>query len=286
MNLQANENGRNTRRERIARRAGRRRQSKILKLFALLFVALCIAGVYMLLSSRSGISPVESIAGNQPTSAPLQTDESVNNYIGNAGLTLRERYSKIVWLDAGHGGIDGGTSAMHNGVMYLEKDIALNIVLMVYEMFEQSDSGIKAFLTRSSDIFVPLHDRPKMWNDSADLVVSVHVDYYEGPTAHQVSGVQVNYYDTVNTGRVNLTNAQFAQIIQDHLVQETGARDRRIRGDRAFIVCSHSTMPALLVETGFMSNPEELALLVTQEYQRQIAFAIYNAIVEAFEFLE
>jgi len=286
VNLQANENGRNTRRERIARRAGRRRQSKILKLFALLFVALCIAGVYMLLSSRSGISPVESIAGNQPTSAPLQTDESVNNYIGNAGLTLRERYSKIVWLDAGHGGIDGGTSAMHNGVMYLEKDIALNIVLMVYEMFEQSDSGIKAFLTRSSDIFVPLHDRPKMWNDSADLVVSVHVDYYEGPTAHQVSGVQVNYYDTVNTGRVNLTNAQFAQIIQDHLVQETGARDRRIRGDRAFIVCSHSTMPALLVETGFMSNPEELALLVTQEYQRQIAFAIYNAIVEAFEFLE
>ena len=279
MNLQ-HENELNIRRNRnMPRRVKRRKKPKMHKLVLLLFIIVCFLGVYMLTGARNEAEPTEAFGINQPFQAE-RPEEPAND----ANLTLRERYNKIVWLDAGHGGIDGGTDAMFNGNVYFEKDIALNIVLMVYEMFGHSDSGINVFLSRAGDVCLPLHDRPVMWNDSADLVVSVHVDYYEGPTAHQVSGIQVNYYgnNTINTGRINLSNAQFAQIMQDHLVSETGARDRRIRGDRGFIVCSRSTMPALLIETGFMSNPEELALLVTEEYQRQIATAIYNAIVEAF----
>ena len=202
------------------------------------------------------------------------------------GPVLRERYDKIVWLDPGHGGRDQGTSAIHNGVEYLEKDIVLHIVQMTYELFQRSDSGIKAMLSRSYDITIDPLDRPALWNDSADLVVSVHADFYEGPTAHQVSGVQVYFSEdnNQNTGRVPISSAQFAQIMQDHLVRETGAQNRGIRGDRNFAVCTRSTVPAVLIETGFMSNPEELARLVTPEYQRQIATAIYHAIVEAFEF--
>jgi len=257
------------------------------KIFILPFIALCLFGIYILASSRSEAPLSSDVVENKPTPAPAQSGERANNSTNNDRSTLQERYNKIVWLDAGHGGSDGGTSAIFNNNTYLEKDIALNIVLMVYEMFEQSNSGVSAFLSRSGDEHIPASNRSGIWNGSADLVVSVHVDYYEGPTAHQVSGIQVNYYgnSAVNTGRVNLSNAQFAQIMQDHLVSETGARDRRIRGDRPFLVCSQSTMPALLIETGFMSNPEELALLVTEEYQRKIAVAIYNAIVEAFGFI-
>ncbi|MCL1788051.1 MAG: N-acetylmuramoyl-L-alanine amidase [Defluviitaleaceae bacterium] len=202
----------------------------------------------------------------------------------------RDTYPKIVWLDAGHGGRDTGTYVTLNGVRIYEKDIALDIVLRVYELFRQSDSGVKAFLTRADDSHVQLSHRPNLWNNTptmvakADLVVSVHVDYYEGETAQTVSGIQVNYYSNQaqNTGRVDITGGQFAQILQNHLVNETGARDRNIRGDRGFAILAESAMPAVIIETGFMSNSEELAKLMTEAYRMSIARGIYEGIVEAF----
>ena len=221
-------------------------------------------------------------------------EQPINNYEGSITdiLPYRDRYPKIVWLDAGHGGFDTGTYVVHGDMRVYEKDITLDIVLKVYELFQQSDSGVKAFLTRADDSHVSLSNRMVLWNDTeytiakADLVVSVHADYYEGPTAQAVSGIQVNYYrnQVANTGRVDISNAQFAQILQNHLVNETGARDRHIRGDRGFSISEESTMPAVLIETGFMSNSEELAKLLTEEYRILLARAIYNGIVEAFSF--
>ena len=98
-----------------------------------------------------------------------------------------------------------------------------------------------------------------------------------------MSGVQVNFCNEkeINTGRIDISDARLAQILQNHLVAETGARDRGTRGNREFIITAHSTMPAVLIETGFMSNNEELAKLLTAEYRQAIARAIYNGIVEA-----
>ena len=207
-------------------------------------------------------------------------------------LPYRDTYPKIVWLDAGHGDRDTGTYVTLNGARIYEKDIALDIVLRVYELFRQSDSSVKAFLTRADDSHIRLAHRPNLWNDTpymvakAELVVSVHVDYYEGATAQTVSGIQVNYYSNQaqNTGRVDITSGQFAQILQNHLVNETGARDRNTRGDRGFVLLAESTMPAVLIETGFMSNSAELAKLLTETYRMSIARGIYEGIVEAFGF--
>ena len=193
-------------------------------------------------------------------------------------------HSIIVWLDAGHGGFDVGTYVVLDGEIVYEKDITLAIVLKVYELFQQSDSGVKVFLSRADDSYVNVNDRPPLWNyTNAVLVVSVHADFYEGPTAQTVSGIQVNYYQNNcgNTGRTDITGRQFAQILQDHLIYETGARDRFVRGDRRFLVLSASTVPAVLIETGFMSNDVELNKLLTEEYQMSIATAIYNGIVAA-----
>ena len=274
--------------KRIERRPVRREKrirqfGKVKLIFGVLFAAaMCLIGTFLVARNGSERTSDTTLAAYKPPRS--HGENRASTFVENESLTLFERYGKIVWLDAGHGGRDSGTSAVYNDILYKEKDIALNIVLMVYEMFELSDSGVRAFLSRANDTYISAITRPDIWNATADLVVSVHVDYYEGPTAYQVSGIQVNYYDNgMNTGRVNLTDAQFAQIIQNHLVDETGARDRRIRGDRGFWVCSLSTMPALLIEAGFMSNPDELSLLVTEEYQRKIAVAIYNAIVEAFQ---
>ena len=206
--------------------------------------------------------------------------------------TVYGDYSKILWLDAGHGGSDVGTYVLFDGFRVFEKDITLAIVRTVYEMFQKSDSGITVFLTRDDDSHVGVLERTFLWNDThytvakADLVVSVHVDFYEGATAQAVSGIQVNYCRNklYNTGRIDIRDHQFAQILQTSLVNETGARDRGTRGDREFIIPSHSTMPAILIETGFMSNDEELAKLLTAEYRRLIARGIYNGVVEAFNF--
>jgi len=199
--------------------------------------------------------------------------------------------SIIVWLDAGHGGFDVGTYVVLDacGTVINEKDIALAIVLKAYELFQKSDSGVSVFLSRADDSYINIHDRTPLWNytaTKADLVVSVHVDFYEGPTAQTVSGIQVNYYqnNASNTGRVDITSRQFAQILQNNLVYETGARDRSVRGDRRFIVPANSTMPAVLIETGFMSNDGELSKLLTEEYRMSIATAIYSGIVEAIRF--
>jgi len=209
-------------------------------------------------------------------------------------VTVRDRYDRIVWLDAGHGGADGGTSGTLDGVRYLEKDVVLQIVLKVYELFERSPTGIRAFLVRSTDVYIHRTNRAPMWNETADLVVSVHLDYFghEDPAVVQsVAGIRVYYpqereYGFEGTGRINITDRQFAQIIQGNLARETGARDRGIHQDSGspLTIFENSTAPIVLIEAGFMSNTEELTLLTSEEYQWRIARAIYNSVVEAFRF--
>jgi len=74
------------------------------------------------------------------------------------------------------------------------------------------------------------------------------------------------------------------QLVIFYLVDKTGVRDRFIRGDRGFFILEESTMPAVLIEVGFMSNREELTKLLTAEYRMLIASSIYSGIVEAFHF--
>jgi len=211
--------------------------------------------------------------------APEQFRESTS-------IDLYNESQKIIWLDAGHGGFDVGTYAVINGLRVYEKDITLAIVLKAYELLQESNL-VQVFLTRTDDSYVNLANRPTLWNESnADLVVSVHVDFYDGSTAQAVSGIQVNYCQNkaYNTGRINIIDAQFAQIMQNQLISRTGARDRHIRGDREFVIPTDSTMPTVLIEAGFMSNRNELAKLLTPNYQMLIATAIYNGILEAIEF--
>jgi len=241
-----------------------------------------IATMFCLALFLSGCNAFLSAGNTNDTSAVWQQLDEIDI------VPYPDSYSLIVWLDAGHGGFDVGTYVVLDecGTIVYEKDITLAIVLKVYDLFQKSDSGVRVLLSRADDSYINLHDRPPLWNCTTaevDLVVSVHVDFYEGPTAQAVSGIQVNYYqnNVANTGRVDITNRQFAQILQDNLVYETGARDRFVRGDRGFIIPANSTMPAVLIETGFMSNNYELSKLLTEEYRMSIATAIYNGIVAA-----
>ena len=247
--------------------------------FVLILIALCVWGFVAIIRSAMG-----GEAENPVLEVALLDIDQQDQPATPTPTPIPEPDTRItVWLDAGHGGVDPGTYVVLDDGRIYEKDIVLDIVLMVYELFNQYSPDIRVLLTRRDDSHVRLDDRIALWNaENPDLLVSVHADFYTGPTAQNVCGVQVNYNPgTRNSGRLNLTGGELAQFLQTHLVNETGARDRNIRATNTMRVPAESTMPAVLIETGFLSNDDELALLTSTEYQMAIARAIHNGIVEA-----
>lgn len=170
-----------------------------------------------------------------------------------------------VVLDPGHGGKDPGAIA---GAVY-EKDINLAIALMVRDCLAQQE-GIVVSMTREDDSFLALTERAEFANKTeADLYVSIHANALDDET---YSGLFTFY---CADKRASL---KAAESIQSAASAATGAIDRGVRTEN-FVVLRETDMPAVLVETGFMTCPEELALLIDGEYRAKMARGITNGIL-------
>ncbi|WP_425236702.1 N-acetylmuramoyl-L-alanine amidase family protein [Ulvibacterium sp.] len=229
----------------------------------------------------------------------------------NTELTNNDPF--VVVLDAGHGGHDPGN--LGNG--YLEKNIALKIVLKVGEMLE-SYPEIKVVYTRKDDTFVDLFVRGEIANKAnADLFVSVHCDSHSSD-AHGagtfVLGLHANKqnfeiakkensviylednYETryadydINSPEsiIGLTIMQeefldqsimLAKIMQDKFSEKLKRNDRKVK-QAGFIVLHQTFMPSVLVETGFLTNRSEGAYLNSQKGQTEMGTAIAEAILK------
>ena len=171
-------------------------------------------------------------------------------------------FNRIV-IDAGHGGKDPG--AVGNGLY--EKVVALSIANKVKELLKEE--GFEVLMTREADMFVTLEDRALMSNDwSADLFVSIHANGYADAAA---SGVETFYYQGSSKGK------QVAKSIQEQLVLSTGNKNRGVFS-ADFYVLKYTSMPSVLVETGFVSNEKDASLLKTEDYQGKAAKAIVDGI--------
>lgn len=170
---------------------------------------------------------------------------------------------KLVVIDAGHGGTDFG--AMREDVN--EKDINLEVSKMVVELLKKA--GVTVLMTRDTDEFISLQDRVdiSMEND-ADLFVSIHVNASVKP---EIVGLETHYY---NENSLNLANTVHENMV--HIVDRT---DRGVFKSK-FYVINHNTMPAILVEIGFISNEEERKELLTRERKKKTAQAIARGIIE------
>jgi len=200
--------------------------------------------------------------------------ETDTEYIIRGNLP-REVYDFIVVIDPGHGGRDPGTS--HHGIA--EKDVVLAISHMVMGHLN-NNPNIRAYMTRNSDITVANSWRAAFANQMADLYVSVHVNAVNNrPT---VTGIETWYMNHTRETAQGFTSRQFARIMQYRLIMATGAIDRGIKSNSNWIVLRDTTMPAVLMEVGFMTNREEATRLNTQQHQQVIARAIYDGIVEAY----
>ncbi|MGF1481152.1 MAG: N-acetylmuramoyl-L-alanine amidase [Cyanophyceae cyanobacterium] len=171
----------------------------------------------------------------------------------------------LVTLDPGHGGKDPGTIGI-NGVQ--EKNVILPISLMVKQFLEKQ--GVRVQMTRDSDYFVSLEGRAQLANRAgADLFVSIHANAIN-LSRPDVNGLETYYYQS---------GQRLAQTIHRNVLQSVSVRDRRVRQAR-FYVLRKSLMPAVLVETGFLTGREDAVNLQNDSYRRQMAEAIARGILE------
>ena len=194
--------------------------------------------------------------------------------------------SKTIILDAGHGGEDGGASSADG---LLEKDLNLALALTMRDILLAN--GINVVLTRETDTLlydrnVDYNGRKKMLDmaarlkiaqDSPDSVfVSLHMNTYPHPSCQ---GVQVWYSEN------NDTSLELAKTIHEttqELLQHENDRPIKQSGSSIYLL-HHLECPAVLVECGFLSSPEEAALLGNESYRQQLALTLCMGILRGIE---
>ncbi len=181
----------------------------------------------------------------------------------------------VIAVDPGHGGYDPGSTAND----LLEKDVVLEIALYLREYLLQG--GARVIITREEDkdFLLPtagpkkrldFSNRLKIVEDGgADYLVSIHTNYI---SASRWRGSQVFYQENCSVGK------RMAESIQTELTRVLKNTDRLARSGNYFIL-RESSMPGVVVEVGFISNPQEAALLSRADYQKKVAWAIYLGII-------
>lgn len=190
----------------------------------------------------------------------------------------KEIYDNVIVIDAGHGGMDEGTSS--KGGVYVEKDYTLQIVQRLKKLLEEK--RVKAYYTRLADKEVTKADRTKLANRlQADLFVSVHCN------ASSVGDTTAYGMETLYSGRrtkkTQLTNRRLAQIILDSMTEATGQRKRGIIKREQLYLLHHAKVPTTIVEIGYMSNKNDLKYITEESSQQKIAGGICDGIIKALE---
>lgn len=187
--------------------------------------------------------------------------------------TVTRKKIETIVIDAGHGGKDTGTQSEKNH--YQEKNLTLLTVRLLQKYLEEM--GYKTFLTRDADTFVELTSRAHLANSiKADLFVSVHYNYCQSP---EVEGIEVFYYkgDKNPPSARQSASKSLGQEVLAKIVKHTGAQSRGMKTAN-FAVIRETKMPAILIEAGFLSNPQERDKIKDPEYRCYLAYAIARGV--------
>lgn len=180
----------------------------------------------------------------------------------------------LIVIDPGHGGSDPGTISTINKAK--ESEIVLDISLKFNKLL--TEAGFRTYMTRvdnlNSSLKLSLQERTDIANMlDADLFVSVHANSFTG---NSISGIETFYFADDRQGKT------LAQFLQSELIDELKMIDRGAKSANYYVL-KHTNMPSALVETGFLSNPSDAAKLVTEQYQDQVAKALFKGLVEYLE---
>ncbi|QZY54586.1 N-acetylmuramoyl-L-alanine amidase CwlD [Crassaminicella profunda] len=191
--------------------------------------------------------------------------------------------NKVIIIDAGHGGIDGGAVGK-NGV--LESKINLEIALRVRKLLEQD--GAIVLLTRDQDMGLysddgtirkkkneDLKNRKKLRDESeADIFVSIHMNSF---SESKYYGAQTFYPKNSDESK------RLAELMQEEFIRVLDNGNKRVAKQKSDIyLLKQCSMPTVLVECGFLSNPTEERLFQDEKYQEKVAWSIYIGILRYF----
>ncbi|MEW9698914.1 N-acetylmuramoyl-L-alanine amidase [Paenibacillus sp. SI8] len=189
----------------------------------------------------------------------VQTTKPSNQWIAS----IEEHHLRVV-IDAGHGDQDPGALSITGKH---EKDFTLATAKKVTKLLSQ-DKRVEVLMTRSDDTFVELDDRVAYANEKqVDLFLSIHGNSAKA----SVSGTET-YYNRPES-------LSFANVIHKYVVPATGFTDRKVRA-ADFRVIKKTTMPAVLVEVGYLSNKNDEAAMYNEAFQDKVAASFVTAIKE------
>lgn len=216
--------------------------------------------IYLLLL----LIPVESFCASKPTAieAPRALPKPPRK------LSSVPLSKPLIVLDPGHGGNDEGAKA----ATVIEKKITLTTALITKKLLE--DLGYRVILTRSRDIYVSLAGRAQIANkNQGDLFVSIHFNAAKNTAA---KGIEVFYYNQDKAKRTQ-SSRQLANNILYYLLDETSAISRGVKKGNHHVT-RETTMPAVMVEGGFITNSDERLNLKDRSYLSKIADGIAKGV--------
>ncbi len=199
------------------------------------------------------------------TSVMLRLTQPKNSGGGIAG--------KTIVVDPGHGGKDSGAHFKSSGTM--EKVYALAVSRIIAD--ELTDQGANVIMTRNSDVFIPLKERSAIANrNNADLFISVH--FNSSSVNDKVTGNMTFYHMRQPEGML------LAKCIQDEIAEVSELKsfgtwsDSRIAKTSGFSVLRETTMPAVLLELGFINHATDRSKMVREDWQRKVGAAVVKGI--------
>ncbi len=186
---------------------------------------------------------------------------------------------RVILVDAGHGGTDGGARAKDSGKW--EKELNLKTALALKKILEKD--GATVVMTRETDMQYSENKRADLTarldlarSFSADMLISIHMNEYR---TRWESGPQVFYREGQDESRL------LAGCIQEALIRVLRPDKKRTALPGDYFILSLD-LPSVLVECGFLSNPSDEALLLTQAYREKCAQAIRDGIIDYFTLQE
>lgn len=189
-----------------------------------------------------------------------------------------EKYDKIVVIDPGHGGGDGGTS--YNNIQ--EKELTLSYAKELVALLEK-DPSIKVYTTRAEDEYATdpslaskqyptLANRVALSNEiRPDLYISIHINSY---TIEKPQGVETYYCEDLLDSRGKV----FAQMVQEALVNKFNMVNRKAK-TAEYQVIKYTYDPAILIEAGFLTNAVDRAIITSASYPYEYAQTVYECIL-------
>lgn len=192
--------------------------------------------------------------------------------------SAKKLYSKVVVIDPGHGGHDDGTTSLNK--IYKEKNIVLSIAYTYFRNY-LNDEDLKVYWTRKDDTYPTLSERaafPKKVD--ADIFISVHMNAFQKTTP---KGTEIFYSTRNNILQPNgLSSYAMASMFLKNITSTFSTYNRGVK-TAAYVVTNMNTVPAVLLEYGFLTNKDDLAKFSKLENQDKAAEVLYDTIEEIFD---